>query len=206
MRHPHSYDRVNNIKFKPNENVLLSCGQDGCFKSWILTKNSQSATSSWVYSTSNGYRDMNPDNIEFINLKNLDLIAVSFNYIVTLWKFESDNSFSFVDDLIHCHLGEKVKWLQNLSQSNLIVVHEQNLNIWNFEETTSSNSLLENTDFKLNSNCIRSETVDDVVYVKPIGDSEVVIISRKLDELDNSQTKITSKKKFFLFNILKINF
>ncbi|RNA06715.1 WD repeat-containing 75-like [Brachionus plicatilis] len=191
VRHPHSFDQVTKIKFKPNENVLLSCGQDGCFKSWRLTKKFQSTSSNWVYHTSNGYRDMNPNNVEFLTLKNSDFVAVSFNYIVTLWKFEIDNSFSLVDDLMHCHFDEKIKFLQKFSQSNLIVVHEQSLNIWNFEHVvTSTEPLLHDTELKLNSNCVLSEPVDDVLFVKMINESQIVIISRKLVDFDDYQAKI----------------
>lgn len=39
VRYPHSFEKVNKIKFKPNENILFSCGNDGCFKSWTLVEN-----------------------------------------------------------------------------------------------------------------------------------------------------------------------
>ena len=39
VRYPHSFDKVNKINFKKNENLLFTCGNDGCFKSWILTEN-----------------------------------------------------------------------------------------------------------------------------------------------------------------------
>jgi hypothetical protein len=39
VRYPHSFEKVNKLKFKPNENILFTCGNDACFKSWILCEN-----------------------------------------------------------------------------------------------------------------------------------------------------------------------
>jgi hypothetical protein len=39
VRYPHSFERVTKIMFRPNENVLFTCGNDGCFKSWTLVEN-----------------------------------------------------------------------------------------------------------------------------------------------------------------------
>lgn len=39
VRYPHSFDKVNKIKFKHSSNLLFTCGNDGCFKSWILHEN-----------------------------------------------------------------------------------------------------------------------------------------------------------------------
>lgn len=194
MCHPHSFDRVTKIKFKPNENVLFTCGQDGCFKSWILSKSCQSDKFNWAYSTSNGYRDMNPTDVEFLHLNNSQFLAVSFNYIVTIWKCELDNSFWFVDDLIHCHSNETVKFLQKLSQSNLIVVNEQNLNVWNFDYANADESLLHSAEPSLSFSCVLSEPVDDVLFTKMINQSQVIIISRKLK--DTSQAIIKGSLNF----------
>jgi hypothetical protein len=38
VRYPHSYEKLNQIKFKPKENILVTCGSDSCFKSWALTE------------------------------------------------------------------------------------------------------------------------------------------------------------------------
>lgn len=194
------------IKFKPNEQVLVTCGQDGCFKSWVLNKNLQSDTFSWAYNTSNGYRDMNPTDVEFLTINNSDFVAVSFNYIVTIWKFEIDTSFSFVDDLIHCHSNETIKFLQKLSLSNLIVVNEQNLNVWKFDYTSSDDSLLSDSEAKLNSSCVLSEPFDDVLFTKMTNESQVIIISRKLQDLDCSQAIIKGNLNFFFSKKKCINF
>ncbi len=88
VRQPHSFDRINKLKFKPNDNVLFTCGEDGCFKSWQLLSSSSSISSNmnWIYSTCNGYRDMIPIDLDLIDLdENNCLVAVSFNHINTLW-------------------------------------------------------------------------------------------------------------------------
>lgn len=41
VRYPHSYEKLNQIKFKPTENILFTTGADFCLKSWILTENNQ---------------------------------------------------------------------------------------------------------------------------------------------------------------------
>jgi NET1-associated nuclear protein 1 (U3 small nucleolar RNA-associated protein 17) len=93
VRYPHSFAKVTHLTFKGKENLLFSCGQDGCFKSWILSENKPVAsqethsqvTFNWRYNTCNGYRDLSPTHIEFA-AANEDLMAVSFGHIATLWS------------------------------------------------------------------------------------------------------------------------
>ena len=156
---PHSFDKVNKIKFKPNENVLFTCGNDSCFKSWILQKNRpigknlkrllffclssffyndfikvtndpNEETFNWVYNTCNGFRDMRPTDLDFTTLNStFDLIAVSFGHVVTLWLIEA-GGLSFVSDLIHCDPEDPVSHLK-FAGNYLLAAHKFSLNLWN---------------------------------------------------------------------------
>jgi hypothetical protein len=152
VRQPHSFDRINKIKFKPNENVLFSCGEDGCFKSWVLRENRQQAssnesssiTSNWIYATCNGFRDMTPNDIEFVSLNssNLDLLAVSFNHVVTIWLHSEQDGMSFINDLIHCDSSDLVKQLKFVGSSHLLVAHENYLNLWSVNDGSNEKILM----------------------------------------------------------------
>lgn len=98
VKYPHSYERVTRLKFKPsssnnnnmnttsdkddNDVYLYSSGDDTCIKSWALSSSSSSkadASSSalvWTYNSSNGYRDLNPVDMDFMRL-NSDLQLVN---------------------------------------------------------------------------------------------------------------------------------
>ena len=76
---PHSFDRVTRIKFKPNETVLFSSGEDTCLKSWVTQKSllkDDQASVTWSYNSSNGYRDLTPFDFEFLRL-NSEIEAVT---------------------------------------------------------------------------------------------------------------------------------
>jgi NET1-associated nuclear protein 1 (U3 small nucleolar RNA-associated protein 17) len=49
VRYPHSFEKVNKLKFKPNENILFTCGNDACFKSWILCENRKTGMCSLIF-------------------------------------------------------------------------------------------------------------------------------------------------------------
>ncbi|CAF0710964.1 unnamed protein product [Brachionus calyciflorus] len=199
VRHPHSYDKITKLKFKPNENTLFTCGEDGCFKSWTLVKNRPSSIDqnqikyNWVYSTCNGYRDMYPSDIEFFEINNKDYVAVSFEHIATLWKIDYDKSLSFVDDLIHCAKDDPIKYLKKIDNSNLLVVHNECLNVWCFKHNVlDENDLLSGVEESLETRCIWSQEVKDVLKVEtsPSNDSNVLIFVREHLKSDESLIKI----------------
>ena len=41
---PHSFERVNTLRFHPARDILFSCGNDGCFKSYALVESSMFST------------------------------------------------------------------------------------------------------------------------------------------------------------------
>ena len=63
-------------------------------------------TKSWVYDTCNGYRNMNPKQVEF-SLIDKNQTAVSFNHIITLW--DNELNMEFVTDMIHCDTEDHIK-------------------------------------------------------------------------------------------------
>ena len=63
-------------------------------------------TKSWVYDTCNGYRNMNPKDIEF-SLRDRNQAAISFNHIITLW--DTEMSMDYITDLIHCGSDDHIK-------------------------------------------------------------------------------------------------
>ena len=90
---------------------MISTGSDMCFKSWILVDNihqpdNTKDSKSWAYDTCNGYRNMNPKEIEF-SLVDKNQAAVSFNHIVTLW--DSEVSMDYITDLVHCDIDDHIK-------------------------------------------------------------------------------------------------
>jgi uncharacterized Rmd1/YagE family protein len=122
IRFPHSYKIVNKIKFKTNDNALLTCGKDDCVKSWILKDNKPVAsnesssvelTSNWVYNSCNGYREYEPSEICFIEDRvkesKKEIVAVSFRHVVVLWSFDKENETTFLTDLVHCDEMDFIK-------------------------------------------------------------------------------------------------
>lgn len=184
---------------------MFTCGQDGCFKSWILDKNKQTSSSNpnqdtynWIYNTCNGYRDLVPNNVEFFSLNNNDLISVSFNHIITLWKYDIDGSISFIDDLIHCDLTDKIKSIKLIDKSNLLVVHQNCLNVWNFKYTSSNDSadLLAGLNDTLISDCIWNTQFQGVLNVEsnPAKQNQLLLFTRdQLNSSNDVSTKITGK-------------
>lgn len=133
VRLPHSYDRVTKIKFHPNENYLISCGEDNYFKTWALFQSSNlkffyliqfnfnglymkgsgndlKNASNWLYDTCNLYRNMTANDVAFskrASSQSAQPVAISFQSIVTLWDF--DNSMEFISELVHPDNTDNIK-------------------------------------------------------------------------------------------------
>ena len=154
------------MKFIPNQNRLVTCGNDGCFKSWSLIENrpqvsptneptgassqGPSSSTSWIYSTCNGYRDLTPNDIDIVQLTNdssnsnvsnlldrqLDgsIVAVAFNHIVVLWHHSEYAGLEYIDELINCDIYDAIKQVRFVydtrNRLNLVAVHTNYINIW----------------------------------------------------------------------------
>lgn len=191
VRQPHSFDRINKLKFKPNDNVLFTCGEDGCFKSWQLLSSSSSISSNmnWIYSTCNGYRDMIPIDLDLIDLDNNNnnncLLAVSFNHISTLWVFNEQDGVVFINDLIHSNLNDHVKQLKFLSKNNLLVLHNDYLNLWSINNNNNNNTSMK---------CINSIQINNNILVlnmilNPIDSSQAILFTTTTTTAKNNDKK-----------------
>ena len=138
------------MKFKPNTNVLFTCGEDGCFKSWALSESDMQKSSNWIYKSCNGYREISPSYISFIKTKDHDLIAVSFDHILTLWSYDEMFGVGFLVDLIHCDSIDHIKQFSLVNGEHLLVVHKNCLNLWK----------MKNDDVDLVTSCIWSSRLD----------------------------------------------
>ena len=155
-------------------------------------------TWNWEYNTCNGYRDMSPNYLEFTELNNKNLIAVSFNHIVTLWNYEENGAVTFRDDLIHCDVTDAVRHVRFMDENNLVVAHRDSINVWRIEEVTNSSDLTQSEINKqLNSQCVWTGQVDDVVRAEVL-DRKLVLIMRKLNESKNEDAQVTFKSNFKL--------
>lgn len=195
MRQPHSFDRVTRIKFKPNENVLFTCGEDGCFKSWTLRKNSEQAAQSsnettfnWVYNTCNGFRDMIPSHIEFLGFnENVDLIAVAFNHITTIWLYNQYDGVTFLNDLIHCNPNDFIQQMKFINNDHLLVRHEKFLNLWSINATK---------DDKFQMKCKWSSLHEKILHMceNPSDKSQIVLFMKESSQKnEDNQTSIQSR-------------
>lgn len=127
IRLPHSYFKINKMKFDPKENLLVTVGDDTFFKTWILLEDSKQ--SSWVYDTCNAYRHMVPGDVDFS--PSGKLLAVSYGHIVTIWNNES---MDLIDELINCDSNDKIRQLTFESNEYLICIHETSFNVWSIEK------------------------------------------------------------------------
>ena len=207
MRQPHSFDRITKIKFKPNENVLFTCGEDGCFKSWILRENRQQASSSettfnWIYNTCNGFRDMIPTDVEFVSFNSsIDLVAVSFNHITTIWVYNEHEGVIFLNDLIHCDPNDFIRQIKFINNDHLLVMHEKFLNLWSINDTTDQKFLMK---------CKWSGQYENILYMceNPSDKSQIILLmNESLNSIDDdNKISIQSNSKNIKFNFKIFNY
>lgn len=196
VRFPHAFEQVNKIKFKQNENVLFTCGNDNCFKSWVLRENEMHASSdkdeptfNWVYNSCDGYRDLNPTHIDFVTLEGgVDLVAVSFDHITTIWHYDQYGVI-FLSDLIHCDPEDLIRDIQFLG-NKLLVSHANCLNVWNLElpKKTSELDMALIEDIKFS--CLWSQDISEVLYVtkNPVDPTELILFVKKSQKQVNEDT------------------
>lgn len=164
---------------------MFTCGDDGCFKSWVLRENRQQAnsdqpTSNWIYSTCNGFRDMIPTDIDFVSLEqDVDLVAVSFNHTCTIWSHGEDG-LTFINDLIHCDTNDLIRQVKFLNSDHLVVMHEKYLNLWSISD-----------DSKSSMRCEWSTQLNDLIYMceNPLNSAQVILFTKlnKTQTVDNEE-------------------
>lgn len=197
VRFPHAFEQVNKIKFKQNENVLFTCGNDSCFKSWVLRENEMHASSdkdeptfNWVYNSCDGYRDLNPTDIDFVTVDGgVDLVAVSFDHITTMWHYDQ-YGVVFITDLIHCDPEDLVRDVQFIGINKLLVSHVNCLNLWSIElpKKTSELKMALIEDMKLS--CVWSQDTPEVLYVtkNPVDPAELILFIKNSQKQVNEDT------------------
>ena len=130
----------------PNEDRLVTCGSDGCFKTWTLVENkpqasnssattadsASSSSMSWIYDTCNGYRDLTPVDVDFARLDESNmLVAVAFNSTIALWTYSSTGGgVEFHDELFNCDKSDMIRQVKFLGSDNLLAIHGSYLNLW----------------------------------------------------------------------------
>jgi WD40 repeat protein len=193
IRFPHSFEKINDMKFKPDSNILFTCGEDGCFKSWTLAESDVIGTnqkiSNWIYKSCNGYRDLAPSYVSFLKNDQYDLVIVSFNHILTVWNYDDYDGVSLMSDLIHCDSNDPIKQFTIVDDNHILAVHDNCLNLWNIK-------LLNNLNIEkvqLLSKCVWSQRLDP--------NESCNILS--LPNNDNNQTKILQKSQVLLLFIKK---
>ena len=149
-----------------------------------LVNTPEKETRSWIYDTCNGYRNLNPSQIEF-SLNDKNQVAITFNHIITLW--DGEKNMEFVNDLIHCDPNDHIKYINlketknneiisyflNFSQilytsSNIVSIHSGCINLW---------------DLCLNYACIWSRQLNiENISLHPFDTSTVITIFNSKNE------------------------
>ena len=193
IRFPHSFDKINDMKFKPDSNILFTCGEDGCFKSWTLSESDVIGTnqkvSNWIYKSCNGYRDLAPSFVSFLKNDQYDLVIVAFNHILTIWNYDEYDGVSLLADLVHCDSNDPIKELTVVDDNHILVVHENCLNLWNIKMLNNLNI----DRVQLLNSCIWSQRLDS--------NESCVVLS--LPEGDDKERKILKKSQVLLLFIKK---
>ena len=163
-----------------------------------VTNDPNEETFNWVYNTCNGFRDMKPSDIDFLTLKSsLNLIAVSFGHIITLWNYEKDG-LTLITDLIHCDPEDYVTHIKMIDH-HLLVAHKTCLNLWNLTPVNNkSNDLeLESLIKKIRPVCVLSESLGEVLMMveNPLTQSQLLLfIQKNMKKVnDESTTEVQSK-------------
>jgi hypothetical protein len=181
------------MKFKPDSNILFTCGEDGCFKSWTLAESDVIGTnqkvSNWIYKSCNGYRDLAPSYISFLKNDQHDLVIVAFNHILTIWNYDEYDGVSLMNDLIHCDSNDPIKQFTILNDKNILAVHDNCLNFWSIKMLNDFN--IERV--QLAANCVWSQRLDS-------NESCVIL---PLQESEDDVRKILKKSQVFLSFIKK---
>jgi len=138
-------------------------------------------TFNWLYNSCDGYRDLNPTDIDFVTLDgDIDLIAVSFDHITTMWHYDQ-YGVVFLSDLIHCDPEDAIKDVKFIGNT-LLVSHFNCLNLWSVEMQKKSNELEMLTSVEeMNFSCIWSHDTSEVLYVtkNPVDCDELVLFIKK---------------------------
>ena len=144
---------------------------------------------------------MIPTNIEFMSVdKQINLVAVSFNHIATVWQYDQYGVL-FLNDLIHCDMNDPIKQFKFIDR-HLLVAHANCLNVWHFKNSaTTSEQLLANNANQLNISCVWSEEISQCLHmcVNPLNSSQIILfLKRKQNQLnEETSTEIQSRSPSF---------
>jgi hypothetical protein len=162
------------------------------------------STWNWVYNTCNGYRDLIPTDIEFLELSGKrSIVAASFNHIIALWDYDaSQGSISFIDDLIHCDANSPIRHVRLVADNYLLVAYENSVNLWKIgnidddtaRKTQSDLELLEPVKNKLVLECLWSSgNLDQIVKIESNSNNDQLILFMRQSSSTSSKTIIKSK-------------
>lgn len=147
-------------------------------------------TFNWVYNSCDGYRDLNPTDIDFVTVDGgVDLVAVSFDHITTMWHYDQ-YGVVFITDLIHCDPEDLVRDVQFIGINKLLVSHVNCLNLWSIElpKKTSELKMALIEDMKLS--CVWSQDTPEVLYVtkNPVDPAELILFIKNSQKQVNEDT------------------
>ena len=167
----------------------------------LASNETNQVTYNWRYNTCNGFRDLTPTHIDFMN----DIIAVSFSHITTLWNYDAYEGVTFLNDLIHCDSNDTIKEVKFVQENFLLCVHHKCLNVWSLKNESKKN----NADLQLMKTlnetmseitCVWSSLIDEVLEVceNPLQKSQFILFVKSKSQLKNTNeqlpTEIKSKK------------
>jgi hypothetical protein len=161
-----------NYPFNPKSRKKLTSVQTDLKKNYISSHQKadmSESTWNWVYNTCNGYRDMNPTGIEFVELEGKrSIIAASFSHIITLWDYEpvegGGGGISFIDDLVNCDASNAIRQVKHVAGNYLLVAYKNSADLWKVScggERNESGRVIESelaaaSGGRLNTHCVWS--------------------------------------------------
>ncbi len=127
----------------------------------------------------------------------MDLIAVSFNHIATIWQYDQ-YGLVLLNDLVHCdpvdHIVE-LKFIDN----HLLVAHVNFLNVWSMN-AASQQTLSMSPGDKMKLRCVWSHETNEVLHmtVEENNPSQVVLFIKKSQKQVNEEaaTEVQSRRLF----------
>jgi len=124
----------------------------------------------------------------------MDLLAISFNHIVTIWQYDQ-YGLALLNDLVHCDPADHIVGLKFV-EGHLLVAHMNFLNVWSLT-VPSQQAIDVSPGNKIKVRCVWSHETNEVLHVSVDAShpAEVILFIKKSQKQINEEaaTEIQSK-------------